>query len=52
MLNGIIYASNSSSVLHQEVCTVRTAMVYAIQDCGQLSSGLFLIIDRRTIRNM
>jgi hypothetical protein len=39
--NETLRVSASSSVHHQEFFTVHTAMVYVIQVCRQLSSGMF-----------
>jgi len=38
--NKILHVSDSSSVHHQEIFTVHTGMVYAIQVCWQLASKL------------
>jgi hypothetical protein len=38
--NGTLHVSDSSSVRHQELFTVHSAMVYVIQVCRQLSSRI------------
>ena len=38
--NENLHVSDSSSVHHQEVFTVYTALVYVIQVCGQLASRI------------
>ena len=38
--NEILHVSDSSSVHHNEIFTVHTAMVYVIQVCGQLASRI------------
>jgi hypothetical protein len=38
--NEILHVSDSSSVRHQELLTVHSAMVYVIQVCRQLSSRI------------
>jgi len=38
--NKTLHVSDSSSVHHQEIFTVRTAMVYVIQVCRQLASRI------------
>jgi hypothetical protein len=37
--NETLHVSDSSSVIHQELFTVHSAMVYVIQDCRQLSTS-------------
>jgi hypothetical protein len=40
--NETLHVSSSSSVHHQELFTVRSAMVYVIQVCRQLSSRIWM----------
>jgi len=41
--NETLHVSDSSSVHHQELFTVRTAMVYAVQVCWQLASRIRMV---------
>jgi hypothetical protein len=44
--NEILHVSDSSSVHHQELFTVHSAMVYVIQVCRQLSSSIRMEIEK------